>query len=157
MKGCQCFHCYIFFLFYKMNCKNNLTILGTGIFTCMLLSACKTVPPPAHIEKVVVYQQCPRGGTTMSLRSDLRNNYSPTDSTTNKSIQLDPNELETALKLAASRKHFQQKIAGIDFGGKFYSSGQPHYFVFFKNENVLIDLTAMRTYTLKKQLNYRRT
>jgi hypothetical protein len=146
---------HIFLLFYKMGCKNFLTVLGSSVLICML-SECRTVPPPTHIEEVVVYQHCPPGGTTMSLRGDLRNNYTPTDSTTNKSIQLDPYELESALKLAASRKHFQQKIAGIDFGGKFYSSGQPHYFVFFKDENVLIDLTAMRTYTFKKPLNYRR-
>ena len=56
-------------------------------------------------------------------------------------------------KNARTIRHFQQKIAGIAFAGKFYAdSSRVHHFIYLKTQKAIIDLTDMETYLLKDTL-----
>jgi hypothetical protein len=94
------------------------------------------------------------GDSTNDIKYDFHHQSTFNDSTTSKSIKVDEKDFRLALSNAKSKRHFQQKIAGISFAGKFFQGGMVHYFIYLKEQKGIIDLTAMRTYLLKDTLKY---
>ena len=65
---------------------------------------------------------------------------------------LNADDLAKALKNARTIRHFQQKIAGITFAGKFYDNNRVHHFIYLKTSKATIDVSDMETYLLKDTL-----
>jgi hypothetical protein len=122
----------------------------------VLWTGCKTARLPEKINSVVIYERFVPGGTTIGLMNYLRNgcSCSMVDTTASTTLSIPADSLHMALASAREKRHFQQKIAGITFGGKFYSMGTTHYFAYLEEPKIVIDFTDMKTYILKNILSY---
>ncbi|HXB45986.1 MAG TPA: hypothetical protein VNV85_18100 [Puia sp.] len=104
----------------------------TIILLILLFASCSVAKPIPNIDKVVVFQKFAPGGSTNDIKYDFRHQSTFNDSTPSKSIQVDEKEFRLALTNAKSKRHFQQKIAGISFAGKIFQGDTVHYFIYLK-------------------------
>ena len=123
------------------------------ILLVILMAGCGSARPVPHVDKVVVYENFVPGGTTNGLKNQFHSPQYGDDTSDSKSMMLNAKDLDEALKTARTIRHFQQKIAGIAFAGKFYdSSSRVHHFLYLKTQKAIIDLSDMQTYQLKDTL-----
>jgi hypothetical protein len=106
------------------------------------------------IEKLVVYKSFWRGGTTARVSSMFKEPAKNSIDTTNINIGVDIflNEFGIILSKSKQKKHFQQKIAGIEIAGEFwYNQSEKHFFIICL-PNLLIDITNRKEYRITDEL-----
>lgn len=122
------------------------------ILLCMFIF----IPTKAQntIEKLVVYKSFWRGGTTARVSSMFKEPAKNSIDTTNINIGVDIflNEFGIILSKSKQKKHFQQKIAGIEIAGEFwYNQSEKHFFIICL-PNLLIDITNRKEYRITDEL-----
>lgn len=98
---------------------------------------------------IKMYKSFLKAGTTMGLLAAFLHPEkwkSVVDTTLAENISKETtNHIIELFNSKDVRKHHQQKIGGVLFGGEVMYGGQKHYFIFCEG-NILIDLTARLTY-----------
>jgi len=118
-----------------------------------LVTGCGPGRRVTRVDRVVVYEHFVPGSSTNGVKNQFYNPHNGVDTSESKRVMLNPQELDEALKKARTIRHFQQKIAGIAFAGKFYdSSERVHYFIYLKTQKAIIDMSDMTTYQLTDTL-----
>ena len=94
---------------------------------------------------IYCYSSCPSGGTTIELLSILTNQQKFNISMEDSSLNL----LDGLLSSSKKKRHYQQKISGIDVAFSYDdSSGNSHYMLIV-HRNKIVDLTSRKEYIIK--------
>jgi hypothetical protein len=106
------------------------------------------------IEKLVVYRSFWRGGTTTMVSSIFKEPVKYSIDTTNVNIgtNIFLNEFGIILSKSKQKKHYQQKISGIDVAGEFWLNQSDKHFFIICLPNLLIDITNKKEYKIADEL-----
>ncbi len=109
-----------------------------------------------HVDSVFLYNKFLAGGSTTGLLGAFNNpaTYGSIDTTIYKLTKKELLEWTNSLSTSKSRRHWQMKIAGIEYAGEIYLDGGPkHFFIYLASVKLLIDLAGKREYLLDSALN----
>jgi hypothetical protein len=134
---------------------NNINYMRTTILfilMCMIIF----IPTKAQntIEKLVVYKSFWRGGTTTMVSSMFKEPTLHSIDTTNINIGANMflNQFGMILSKSKQKKHFQQKIAGIEIAGEFWLNKSDKHFFIICLPNLLIDITNRKEYRITDEI-----
>lgn len=115
---------------------------------CMFIS----IPAKAQneVERIVVYKRFCRGATTIGALHMFKHPQMPIVDTTNINTGANKflNEFGMILSQSKRKKHYQQKITGIDVAGEFWFNQSDKHFFIICLPNLLIDITDKKEYRI---------
>ncbi|MGJ7030923.1 hypothetical protein [Niabella hirudinis] len=130
--------------------------MGVRSFLCFLgiLMSCRSVNLGAYssqISDVKIYQFDKTNGSSTSLSNHVYklSQHSPSSA---KVISVDLNLFRDRIAKSTVKKHFQQKIAGVRYGGNYTLGDKKHYFIYIPETTTLIDFSDMKSYVFKEPL-----
>lgn len=122
------------------------------ILLCILIST--PVKAQNEVEKITVYQKFCKGGTTTSVLYMFEHPQIPIVDTTNINTGTSKfiHEFDMILSQSKRKKHYQQKIIGIDVAGEFWVNQSDKHFFIICLPNLLIDMTDKKEYRINDDI-----
>ena len=133
--------------------KFYLKLLSVSLLM-LLMVGCSVTQRTFKLDSIEVYKSFPKAGTTADINFAFLNPGERNVNTSVGDILIDPKLFEQLINTSRQKKHLQRKLTGITFAGEFFSNEVKHFFIFFKDANLIIDLTDKREYWLQKPLQY---